>query len=254
MRYREIPPSNPVLAPYIRCFWTLSASFQLDPQIIVPDGCPELIFHFGDPYLRLDESGNANRQTQAFVYGQIERAIVIQPSGACSDVVGVRFHPAGLAAFTRVPQHELTGRMVDCRDLWGALPEFRHQAAHRIPAIEQFLAQRLRQPILTWRQDLSSRQNRRRFLDAVGLTPKRFERVRRLQRAMNRLGSSNLADVAAEAGYFDQAHFTRDFREFTGQTPSQFLSQPHAISDFFTQSVRIVQDPIVRTGQNGERL
>jgi len=133
--------------------------------------------------------------------------------------------------------------MVDCRDLWGALPEFRQHPAQRIPAIEDFLAQRLRQPVVSWRQDLSSRQNRRRFLDAVGLTPKRFERVRRLQRAMSSLGASNLVQVALEAGYFDQAHFTRDFRDFTGQTPTQFLQQPHAISDFFTQSVRNVQDP-----------
>ncbi len=238
MQYREIPPSSSVLAPYVRFFWTLSANIPLDPQIIVPDGCPELIFHFGDRFLRIESNGAVLAQPRAFLYGQIERAIVIRPEGSATDVLGVRFLPSGLAAFTRIPQWELREQMVECRDLFGAAPEFGSALTpeDRIAVVERFLCRRLAPPApQTWREDLSTRQNRRRFLDAVGLAPKRFQRIQRLQRAMSQLGGPTpLAEIALEAGYFDQAHFTREFREFTGQTPAQYVRQPHAISDFFT--------------------
>jgi AraC-like DNA-binding protein len=66
---------------------------------------------------------------------------------------------------------------------------------------------------------------------------------------MAQLGTRDLAEVALEAGYFDQPHFTREFREFTGQSPAQFLGEPHAISDFFTQNVRNVQESLAVNGR-----
>lgn len=235
LRYCENPPANSLLAPYVRFVWTLSADTRIDPQIVVPDGCPELIFQFGDDFLLHQDAHTAIVQPRAFVFGQLEQAILIQPAGPHVDVLGVRFHPAGLSAFTSVPQHTLKGRMVSCVDLWNAVPEFT-DAVPREATVEQFLMQRLKPRPDPRREDLSSRQNRRRFLDAVGLTPKRFDRIQRLQAAMARLKETGLADAALAAGYFDQAHFTRDFRDFTGQTPAQFIREPHAFSDFFTSS------------------
>jgi AraC-like DNA-binding protein len=62
------------------------------------------------------------------------------------------------------------------------------------------------------------------FGTEVGLTPKTYLRVRRLQAALRRLetGTQQGADIAADLGYFDQAHFVRDFRSFTAITPSQY--------------------------------
>jgi AraC-like DNA-binding protein len=65
----------------------------------------------------------------------------------------------------------------------------------------------------------------RRFTAQVGLTPKRFARVRRLQRLAARLQADREVDwarAAAECGYFDQAHLINDFRELTGMTPGAF--------------------------------
>jgi AraC-like DNA-binding protein len=65
------------------------------------------------------------------------------------------------------------------------------------------------------------------FRAEVGLSPKAYARVRRLQAALRLLGGGPLggAHVAAEVGYFDQAHFVRDFESFTGMTPTQYSQQ-----------------------------
>jgi methylphosphotriester-DNA--protein-cysteine methyltransferase len=65
------------------------------------------------------------------------------------------------------------------------------------------------------------------FRAEVGLAPKAYARVRRLQAALRHLGSGTMggAGIAADAGYFDQAHFLREFRSFTAMTPTQYGRQ-----------------------------
>jgi len=63
------------------------------------------------------------------------------------------------------------------------------------------------------------------FRAEIGLSPKAYARIRRLQAALRLLGSMSGAQVAAEVGYFDQAHFVGEFRSFTGMTPTQYTEQ-----------------------------
>ena len=65
------------------------------------------------------------------------------------------------------------------------------------------------------------------LVEAVGLTPKRFARVCRFQRALGELARSpgSLAEVAATCGYFDQSHFIHEFRAFAGATPSDYRAR-----------------------------
>jgi AraC-like DNA-binding protein len=71
---------------------------------------------------------------------------------------------------------------------------------------------------------VSERQLERRFLHQVGVTPKRFARLRRFERAVELAPSSeSLTRAALAAGYYDQSHFVRDFRGFTGMAPGEYL-------------------------------
>jgi AraC-like DNA-binding protein len=65
------------------------------------------------------------------------------------------------------------------------------------------------------------------FRAEVGLSPKAYARVRRFQMALTLLstGAVGGARVAADVGYFDQPHFVREFRSFTGMTPTQYRQQ-----------------------------
>lgn len=72
----------------------------------------------------------------------------------------------------------------------------------------------------------SERQLERLFLNAVGLRPKLFARIVRLHRAVRRIAdrhAENLAEIAAECGYSDQAHFGRDFLDLGRLPPSPYV-------------------------------
>ena len=83
----------------------------------------------------------------------------------------------------------------------------------------------------------STRQLQRRFKSAVGISPKLFSRMRRFQRvfcAMENV-ATGWANAAVDSGYYDQAHLIRDFRDFTGQTPTALLDQEIDLSRRFVQ-------------------
>ena len=62
------------------------------------------------------------------------------------------------------------------------------------------------------------------FREQIGMPPKALARLLRFERAVDRLrGGAALADLALDCGYYDQAHFNRDFRQFTGVTPTEYL-------------------------------
>ena len=65
-----------------------------------------------------------------------------------------------------------------------------------------------------------------RFRDGIGLPPKAVARILRFENVVGRLGSGDsLADVAYDAGYYDQAHMNRDFREFAKCTPTEYVAR-----------------------------
>lgn len=87
---------------------------------------------------------------------------------------------------------------------------------------------------------ISGRQLERRFLSEVGIGPKLLCRILRFQqvfRAVER-EDKNWARIAADCGYYDQAHLIRDFRQFAGQTPSVLFDSFTQFAEFFTRKQR----------------
>ena len=270
MQYCEFHPS-PDLAPYIQCFWTLEDSFSSDTSIdlqrqrILPDGCLEVIFHYGDHFRQFLGEDHAVVQPRCFVFGPLSSFIEIGPAGRFCGIIAVRFAAHGAGSFLPIPLAELTNRSVALDDVWGK--EGRKLASRvleaadnssRITLLEHFfrtlLKGRVNQDLLVREcvrrimvsgglhrvntvlrgLDVSTRQLERRFMKAVGFSPKRLTRIARFQNACRHLQDNrmqNLTVIAHECGYYDQAHFIRDFKEHAGITPSRFRLESHQLYD-----------------------
>src|SRR5918992_2189608 len=117
MDYREFAPTVP-LARFVDRIWTLTGhAGELDgeAQPVLPDGRPELVVHFGDPFDRLSNSGQSERQARVLLAGQLTGQLTLRPTGIVG-VLGVRFHAYGASAFVRVPQHQLAGLTIALED------------------------------------------------------------------------------------------------------------------------------------------
>ncbi|HSB63757.1 MAG TPA: helix-turn-helix domain-containing protein [Thermoanaerobaculia bacterium] len=270
MDYREVRPAPP-LRRFLECFWFLSAQNAAGAaaEPVLPDGCTELIVHFGDPFRRVTAAGDSEVQPRAFFVGEMTRPLVVEPSRRVGTM-GIRFRPGGVFPFLGLPLSELSDRVVDLDVLWAraareleeALLESRSDAA-RIAVAEAFLLRRLvwarrdhavervvrailaargRERVRTFpaRVGLGSRQLERRFLAAVGLAPKVFSRIVRFQNLVRIAPDANgWASAAAQCGYFDQAHLIRDVRDFAGVTPSSLLRKTGGFSKHFVSEARL---------------
>ncbi len=164
--------------------------------------------------------------------------------------VGALLHPGAAPLLLGVPADALAGRHVELGGLWGAAAVaeacervFEHDAPEaRLAAFERVLRARL--PVLRGvhpaiaaalvqlggeapdiggaveRSGYSHRRFLTLFREAVGLTPRDYCRVVRFQRAVRMTGSPS--QVAFDAGYADQPHFTREFRAIAGVSPGEY--------------------------------
>jgi AraC-like DNA-binding protein len=245
---RHSPPAH--LAPWIDCVWTLRGRLD-EQQRVLPDGCVELILHRGEPMVQ-----DGGRQPRRLVAGQMDGCLLLEAPDPV-DVVGVRFHPYGAAAFFATPMHLLTNRLLEPEAILG---DGIARGVDSVKAVWRMLEERLRgaelpnratalavRAILAARGAISiecigrqtgagPRQLDRLFQHEVGIIPKTFARIIRFQNVFLAWDSRNwdrLTDLALECGFYDQAHLCHDFARFSGLSPSAFLRRPEVMARLF---------------------
>ncbi|HKI01985.1 MAG TPA: helix-turn-helix domain-containing protein [Thermoanaerobaculia bacterium] len=257
MLYLSHTPSPP-LGDFIERFWLCSDAPPHSRERILPSGTIELVVNLRDDEIRVYDPSRPDRCTRysgAVVSGTYSRFFVIDPLQHAS-IAGVHFRPGGAFPFLGAPAGELADAHVDLEILWGrAAAELRERLCaagtpeQRFSLLENALLARLRHPPehhgsvpvaldafergaegrvrdVAGRVGLSQRRFIQVFAAEVGMTPKLYSRVRRFQRARALAQSAVALDwarVAVESGYFDQSHLIRDFLEFSGLSPGDYL-------------------------------
>ncbi len=256
--YRHRAP-RPPLDAFVESIWV----FESDPrpvalERILPTGAAQLIINLKEDQTRLYDPDRGYRCVTGAgtsLSGVWSRYSVIDTSEQ-ERVAGVVFKPGGTIAFMRVPALDTADADIDLACLWGrcrtaALRERLLEPIApdaKLDALEDALAEAWRPATLhravafaltafdrsahtasvaavTDVIGLSAKRFIERFKMEVGMTPKRYCRIRRFQRAVKQAHRGDRVDwtqVALNCGYFDQAHFIHDFRSFAGLTPTEY--------------------------------
>lgn len=271
MIYRKFPPPS-VLSPFVECYFIWDSGTSLDQPLRVespPTGFASIVFNYGDEYRLSNQTHQELSVPRFFLGGQAVGRYELDLSGYIAQV-GIVFKPAGLSTLFNLPMFELTEERADLRSVLGKQAEElgmriaetpgqvqkirlldhwlqkqfrrREQAMDRIDRVANFMVEQnglVELDELMRIACLSRRQFERRFLAKVGVSPKYYARIRRLSRICYLLtyrGQDDWQHLIGEGGFYDQAHFIKDFKQFMGTTPSQYYQDNQQLSQFLERN------------------
>lgn len=246
------------LAGLVADIWHFEGLMHLPRERHLPNGMLDLVLQLGGE--RYSDVYGAKREVcpMACVGGMQTGAMVIEAPEGRSTVLGLRLHPAGAYALLGQPLSEISGQTVDLRDLIGAgsteLIERCLQVSsgpERVHVVSDWVSRSIARsrridPAIAWmtheierykgavaigslreRIGMSKTRLVLAFRQQIGVTPKLYGRIVRFRNVLEilHMGGESLADVAIEAGYYDQPHMNAEFRELSGFTPLEFLAK-----------------------------
>jgi AraC-like DNA-binding protein len=251
-----------LLHEYVDWYWLYEGYHPAQRlERLLPDGTFELCINLRDEVRHTYDRESHKPLTAyrgAWLSGTHSRHIVIDATPD-SSMMGVHFKPGGAACVLGMPAGEMTDRVVGLDSVSGRaglelrealldsptptgksavlesfLLRLAKRGRSRSPAIRhalrQFSTESGMLSIASVANELgwSHKHLVQRFRDEVGLTPKRFCRIQRFRAVLQAIEQQRQvawADLACACGYFDQAHFIREFRDFSGLSPSLYLTQ-----------------------------
>ncbi|RNC84744.1 MAG: AraC family transcriptional regulator [Balneola sp.] len=264
MLYERIQ-SPPSLSKFIDCFWVIeSDDTTVHQQKIIPDGFPEIIFHYGDPY-RINISGEWSAQSNQLLAGQIRNHFLLENTGR-SGMIGIKFRPQGITTLFGTNMEPLTDDVVELEttlpgqfDPVSSMLLGKDHFSKKITALSSFLEDSVnsketsdqlidkvlqliftRNGVLSVSEivdqlDVSERKLERSFKKFIGLSPKFYCRIIRFNYIFKLIKEQKLSwsELAYLSGYYDQSHFIKNFQEFTGEDPSKYFFEEETMANFF---------------------
>jgi len=259
-QFQIIQPSV-LLVPFVKQYWFLRVdSVAQGSQRAIPSGSMGLVFNRGD---RICSSLEKDFQLRSHLFGQSATFVDIHFQKL--DLILVVFQPIGAKAFFSMPMNELSGQSIaldalsdpHIMELEGRLMDIADNQTC-VHLIEQFLLKRLYQfeeynykrltsviSAINYRENnvsalaheacLSQKQFKRIFTDYIGVTPKEFLQITRFTKTTYTLQTQpkmSLNELAYKCGYYDRSHLIKDFKIFSGYTPTEFLANCDPYSDY----------------------
>ena len=227
-------------------------------------GRTEMIFNFGNPihYLMTNNLSNGCTVTDVHVLGQRSQIYYAKQTGH-TDLLGVRFKPGGFSAFIKLPAVILLNQVIPAEDIldrvvkeWKTRLQEKKINKERIYLLDGLMVTLIKDITKEWTDcnkaiDTIRNSNfisvsalcnekgyyykklERDFLRYIGYTPKQYYRIVRFNKAIRQmqLNENSLTSICCDCDYYDQSHFIKDFRQFTGNTPKHFEVESNSITD-----------------------
>ena len=264
----------PDLRPFVNNIWVVDAKNLNHAQIekMIPYGCMDFVFVEKPEINYISNTLGKQKIGQFFVSGQITKPYYLEYSSG-AKMIGFGFFPHTGHLFTGVSSHELTNGLIDFSDLYPDKDFDRikdelvstHIFQEKLMLLQAFVVKKIRKNLIQFdKQDyahfaiqkilknkgqldlhevagqlnVSKRSVQLLFKDRIGVSPIHFSKIIRFLNALELLNKKefSLTEQGFILGYYDQSHFIRDFKRFSGTSPKQYLKEQHYLLDEFTQS------------------
>ncbi len=255
---QEFEPAA-LLQPYVKTYWFGKFNTQANSilsQQVVPNGYIELIFHLDSEHCRLYQNNRWEKSPNYTLIGLFTKPYEVRFNEPVS-VFGIRFKPEGIYSLFNIPASEFSHSYLDmenvlnkdfksfaealqiCKSIHEMIIKTEHFLLRNLQETNKeiyylnYAAETIRNTFGVLRIDeliqkvyISQRQLEREFKEKIGITPKQYMRIARLNEINRILNSGNfnrLTTLSYLNGFADQAHFIREFKEFTGTSPLKYL-------------------------------
>jgi AraC-like DNA-binding protein len=269
LNYIHHIPCHPAVRKYISSIWLITDDHPQTEvfEKVIPHGGLELIFELGAPCQYINSAGNAETVANIAITGHSTTPVYVKSTGPFKSL-GINFSPCVPVRFLGTPANEYTDRIVSLDET--SVPMYQwlleqlcyvSDANQMFLLTEQFFIPLIRN--LPHQQNtvlslanhiiqkegnitvkdiadhyvLSKRRLEQKFIEEVGLSAGAFiKKVRFLNvfKKLQRHPTTSLTALALDSGYYDQSHFIREFRSFTGSPPSHYFKNKSQYDLVFT--------------------
>ena len=258
--------STPKVSGIIKGFWQIDSKEDVSVirEKIIPDGYPEMIFHYGD-YYKTNINGVWQTQGLNLIAGQIKDHFFLENTGE-SKIFGIKFQPWGLSELFNMEMSHLTDKVIEIpADILDTLIPIKDISVSALSFVEkvmkienwfvEFLSNldlrsskgqeavelmienkgKLELKDIQNEVGISERNLERYFKTKIGLSPKYYSRVIRFCHVFELVQSdgTDWSDIVFLTGFYDQSHFIKNFKEFTGEDPSKYSFFEKNLANFF---------------------
>lgn len=252
------------LRPYVKFYYVLEGTdIWLDNH---PQGSLDIVFGLNAGLTFQSGAMHSPLLSRIAIVAQQERAFRIGFAPG-TRMVGINFKPEGFYKILKLPLSEMMNLSCDISDLLpNSFLEIQEKLLHCsheieiIKLLERFLIKQFYkanaqiEPIdkllryirhtngnirineMADKMYVSRRTLHRLFIGRFGIPPKTYTRILRFQNTIRSFYQRSYwgwSGILHDCGYYDQNHFIKDFKQFTGKTPSSFLGDERSLSDFF---------------------
>jgi AraC-like DNA-binding protein len=270
MEFKHFLPSD-ILKPYVRHYYIFESDSDTEfEDTVFPSGDMEAIFNLGEGIWESSVENSFIKTPKIELWGQITKPLAIRSKGK-HTMLGIKFFTHSASYFFNDEIGMFNDQISDLSDLMGSPVKILHAQLletkdrdKRIALIESFLLKKLisnekksfkvdkvaniltsikKNPTennlsnIASKHGITPRYLHKLIYQHTGLSPSSFNKINRFQFSLRLIAKNDqpFTSIAYDCGYFDQSHFIRDFKSFTGVTPSAYMDNISPVNQLLLQ-------------------